>query len=292
MVTGAFTEADLGVACYHSKVGAVELYLNHLVDGAGEYVVVDMTAGSDSFASGLFTRFDMTFLVAEPTRKGSVRLPPVQGVRAGLRGLPEGGGQQGPRAGRRGLPARRGGRRPAGDGGALGLGPLRGEGPPGAVRCAGEGEPRDARRAEGRGGRGVRAARLGALHAADGALPPQEREELGTRRRGRTLRSRSTPASCCASRRPSTPDADRTCPHRLPPSRRPGPRTPDRSRPDPHPTPAGAGQRPPRPAPGPALLPRPGMARKSGTTRGSCPCPWTSVRSVPHATARPVSGNR
>ncbi|WP_432095141.1 ATP-binding protein [Streptomyces sp. bgisy100] len=70
MVTGAFTESDLGVACYHSKVGAVELCLNHLVDGRDEYVVVDMTAGSDSFASGMFTRFDMTFLVAEPTRKG------------------------------------------------------------------------------------------------------------------------------------------------------------------------------------------------------------------------------
>ncbi|NEC11439.1 ATP-binding protein [Streptomyces sp. SID8014] len=70
MATGPFTESDLGVACYHSKVGAVELFLNHLVDGAGEYVVVDMTAGSDSFASGMFTRFDMTFLVAEPTRKG------------------------------------------------------------------------------------------------------------------------------------------------------------------------------------------------------------------------------
>ncbi|MFC8449211.1 ATP-binding protein [Kitasatospora sp. NPDC057223] len=70
LVTGAFTEADLGVACYHSKVGAVELLLNHLVDGRDEYVVTDMTAGSDSFASGLFTRFDLTFLVAEPTRKG------------------------------------------------------------------------------------------------------------------------------------------------------------------------------------------------------------------------------
>ncbi|MEU4777393.1 ATP-binding protein [Micromonospora sp. NPDC023633] len=66
-VTGAFTEDDLGVACYHSKVGAVELLLNHLVDGPGEYVVVDMTAGADSFASGLFTRFDRTFLVCEPT---------------------------------------------------------------------------------------------------------------------------------------------------------------------------------------------------------------------------------
>ncbi|MER5791089.1 ATP-binding protein [Streptomyces sp. NPDC001980] len=69
MVTGAFAESDLGVACYHSKLGAVELYLNHLVDGPGEYLVVDMTAGADAFASGLFTRFDMTFLVVEPTRK-------------------------------------------------------------------------------------------------------------------------------------------------------------------------------------------------------------------------------
>jgi CO dehydrogenase maturation factor len=70
MVTGPFTEEDLGVACYHSKTGAVELYLNHLVDGPGEYAVVDCTAGAESFASGMFTRFDLTFLVAEPTRKG------------------------------------------------------------------------------------------------------------------------------------------------------------------------------------------------------------------------------
>ncbi|NUT33673.1 MAG: ATP-binding protein [Hamadaea sp.] len=66
-VTGPFATEDLGVACYHSKVGAVELLLNHLVDGPAEYVVVDMTAGADSFASGLFTRFDATFLVCEPT---------------------------------------------------------------------------------------------------------------------------------------------------------------------------------------------------------------------------------
>jgi len=70
LATGPFSEEDLGVACYHAKTGAVELYLNHLVDGPGEYVVVDCTAGADSFASGLFTRFDLTVLVAEPTRKG------------------------------------------------------------------------------------------------------------------------------------------------------------------------------------------------------------------------------
>ncbi len=66
-VTGPLAEDDLGVACYHSKVGAVELLLNHLVDDLEEYVVVDMTAGADSFASGLFTRFDVMFLVCEPT---------------------------------------------------------------------------------------------------------------------------------------------------------------------------------------------------------------------------------
>ena len=69
LATGPFDDQDLGVSCYHSKTGAVELYLNHLVDGPGEYVVVDCTAGADSFASGLFTRFDVTFLVVEPTRK-------------------------------------------------------------------------------------------------------------------------------------------------------------------------------------------------------------------------------
>lgn len=69
MATGPFTEDDLGTKCYHSKTGAVELFLNHLVDGKKEYVVVDMTAGADSFASGLFTRFDVTFIVVEPTLK-------------------------------------------------------------------------------------------------------------------------------------------------------------------------------------------------------------------------------
>jgi CO dehydrogenase maturation factor len=69
LATGGFSDDDLGVSCYHAKTGAVELYLNHLVDGPGEYVVADCTAGADSFASGLFTRFDLTVLVAEPTRK-------------------------------------------------------------------------------------------------------------------------------------------------------------------------------------------------------------------------------
>ncbi len=69
LATGPFDENDIGVKCYHSKTGAVELILNHLVDKEDEYVLVDMTAGADSFSSGLFTRFDITFIVVEPTLK-------------------------------------------------------------------------------------------------------------------------------------------------------------------------------------------------------------------------------
>jgi CO dehydrogenase maturation factor len=83
LATGPFDDDDLGVACYHAKTGTVELYLNHLVDGPGEYVVVDCTAGADSFASGLFTRFDLTILVAEPTRKGISVYQQWQGYSAG-----------------------------------------------------------------------------------------------------------------------------------------------------------------------------------------------------------------
>jgi len=69
MAVGPFTEEDIGIKCYHSKTGAVELLLNHLIDREREYAVVDMTAGADSFASGLFTRFDVTFVAVEPTLK-------------------------------------------------------------------------------------------------------------------------------------------------------------------------------------------------------------------------------
>jgi len=69
LAVGPFSEEDLGIKCYHSKTGSVELLLNHILDKEGEYIVVDMTAGADSFASGLFTRFDITFLVVEPTIK-------------------------------------------------------------------------------------------------------------------------------------------------------------------------------------------------------------------------------
>ncbi|MSR73680.1 MAG: ATP-binding protein [Candidatus Pacebacteria bacterium] len=69
MAVGAMDESDIGVKCYHAKTGGVELILGHLIDDSDEYVICDMTAGADSFASGMFVRFDITLLVAEPTEK-------------------------------------------------------------------------------------------------------------------------------------------------------------------------------------------------------------------------------
>ena len=69
MHVGGFDEGDIGTKCFHAKTGAVELVLNHLLDDQHDVVAVDMTAGADAFASGLFTRFDVTFIVVEPTLK-------------------------------------------------------------------------------------------------------------------------------------------------------------------------------------------------------------------------------
>ncbi|HEY0813268.1 MAG TPA: ATP-binding protein [Pseudonocardia sp.] len=46
---------------------AVEPLLDHLVDGEGEYVVLDLAA--EAYAVGQFTPFDLTVLVTEPTRR-------------------------------------------------------------------------------------------------------------------------------------------------------------------------------------------------------------------------------
>jgi CO dehydrogenase maturation factor len=67
MAVGPFNEEDLGIKCFHSKTGAAEMYLNHLVDGPDDYILMDMTAGADTFASGMFTKFDVTYLVVEST---------------------------------------------------------------------------------------------------------------------------------------------------------------------------------------------------------------------------------
>lgn len=70
MAIGGHTLENVAASCYHTYTGAEGILLNHLIDGAGEYVIGDMVAGADPFASsGLGSRFDVVFLVVEPTQK-------------------------------------------------------------------------------------------------------------------------------------------------------------------------------------------------------------------------------
>lgn len=66
---GGHSDEQVGATCYHSFTHKMGTYLNHLIDGQGEYFVGDMCAGADPFASALASKFDAIFLVVEPTEK-------------------------------------------------------------------------------------------------------------------------------------------------------------------------------------------------------------------------------
>tara|TARA_R110000868_G_scaffold262401_1_gene520977 strand:- start:152587 stop:153552 length:966 start_codon:yes stop_codon:yes gene_type:complete len=69
LTAGAFKNENMAETCYHTYTGAVTMFLNHFIDRKDELVVVDMTAGSDPYTSGMFSRFDAVVLVLEPTLK-------------------------------------------------------------------------------------------------------------------------------------------------------------------------------------------------------------------------------
>lgn len=70
MAVGGHNDEDQASTCYHKYTGMFGVMLNHLIDGPDEYVLGDMCAGADPFASsGLATRFDAIVLVVEPTLK-------------------------------------------------------------------------------------------------------------------------------------------------------------------------------------------------------------------------------
>jgi CO dehydrogenase maturation factor len=69
LTAGAFKNENMAETCYHTYTGAVTMLLNHFIDTKDELVVVDMTAGSDPYTSGMFSRFDAVILVLEPTLK-------------------------------------------------------------------------------------------------------------------------------------------------------------------------------------------------------------------------------
>lgn len=70
MAVGGHQEEDIGTTCFHKFTGAEGVFLNHLLDRENEFVIGDMCAGADPFASsGLASRYDAIFLILEPTLK-------------------------------------------------------------------------------------------------------------------------------------------------------------------------------------------------------------------------------
>jgi len=66
---GDFTEDDYRKKCFHSKTGAIEIFLKHVWEDSNEAIAVDMSAGKDVFASPLPSLFDGNLYVVKPTRK-------------------------------------------------------------------------------------------------------------------------------------------------------------------------------------------------------------------------------
>jgi CO dehydrogenase maturation factor len=67
---GGHTEEEIATTCYHRYTGAEGIFLNHLIDNDNHFVIGDMVAGADPFASsGIASRYDVIVLVVEPTVK-------------------------------------------------------------------------------------------------------------------------------------------------------------------------------------------------------------------------------
>ena len=69
LTVGSYEEKDKGATCYHGKLDSLALLLNHLLDEKDDNVVVDGTAGVDTYGSALAAAYDTNILIIEPTEK-------------------------------------------------------------------------------------------------------------------------------------------------------------------------------------------------------------------------------
>jgi CO dehydrogenase maturation factor len=67
MTVGSYSEEGVASSCYHNNLSVLENILTHTRDHGA--IVVDMVAGTDAFASTLFSQFDMLVFVVEPTSR-------------------------------------------------------------------------------------------------------------------------------------------------------------------------------------------------------------------------------
>lgn len=69
LTVGTYKESDVGGACYHVKLGGLQAFFHHLLDGEEDIVIADTTAGTDNVATSLSIAYDINLFVVEPTKK-------------------------------------------------------------------------------------------------------------------------------------------------------------------------------------------------------------------------------
>lgn len=65
-VVGSYEKDGIGTSCYHGSLAILENILSHTID-YDNYIVADMTAGTDAFSNSMHIQFDYYFIVVEPT---------------------------------------------------------------------------------------------------------------------------------------------------------------------------------------------------------------------------------
>ncbi|HET6746903.1 MAG TPA: hypothetical protein VFH06_02230 [Candidatus Saccharimonadales bacterium] len=76
ITVGSYSEEGIASSCYHNNLSVLENILSHTTDRG--IVVADMVAGTDAFASTLFSQFDMLVFVVEPTARSVAVLEQYQ----------------------------------------------------------------------------------------------------------------------------------------------------------------------------------------------------------------------
>ncbi len=78
ITVGSYSEEGVASSCYHNNLSVLENVLSHTTDHG--VIVADMVAGTDAFASTLFSQFDMLVFVVEPTTRSVAVLEQYQGL--------------------------------------------------------------------------------------------------------------------------------------------------------------------------------------------------------------------
>lgn len=69
LTVGRYSQEDVGASCYHTKLQGAAAMFHHMLDGEGDIVVADTTAGTDNVATSLSFAYDLNIMVVEPTEK-------------------------------------------------------------------------------------------------------------------------------------------------------------------------------------------------------------------------------